>query len=132
MCLFFSSRRRHTRCALVTGVQTCALPICGFIRTQALVSFIDAIFIGIGLVLVGVPLAIPLAVLTFFGGFIPIVGAFVVGAVAVLVALVSVGWNDALIVMLVILAVQQLEGNVLSPWLQSKSRSEEHTSELQS
>src|SRR3546814_11659634 len=110
MCLFFSSRRRHTRCALVTGVQTCALPICGFIRTQALVSFIDAIFIGIGLVLVGVPLAIPLAVLTFFGGFIPIVGAFVVGAVAVLVALVSVGWNGALIVMLVILAVQQLEG----------------------
>ncbi|HEY9565626.1 MAG TPA: AI-2E family transporter, partial [Nocardioides sp.] len=93
----------------------------GFIRTQALVSFIDAIFIGIGLVLVGVPLAIPLAVLTFFGGFIPIVGAFVVGAVAVLVALVSVGWNGALIVMLVILAVQQLEGNVLSPWLQSKS-----------
>lgn len=93
----------------------------GFIRTQALVSLIDAVFIGIGLVLVGVPLAIPLAVLTFFGGFIPIVGAFVVGAVAVLVALVSVSWHGALIVLLVIVAVQQLEGNVLSPWLQSKS-----------
>ncbi|MDT0200444.1 AI-2E family transporter [Nocardioides sp. AE5] len=93
----------------------------GFIRTQALVSFIDAVFIGIGLVLVGVPLAIPLAVLTFFGGFVPIVGAFVVGAIAVLVALVSVGWNGALIVLAIIVAVQQLEGNVLSPWLQSKS-----------
>lgn len=93
----------------------------GFIRTQALVSFIDAIFIGIGLLLVGVPLAVPLAVLTFFGGFIPIVGAFVVGAVAVLVALVSVDLTGALIVLAVIIAVQQLEGNVLSPWLQSKS-----------
>ena len=93
----------------------------GFIRTQALVSLIDAVFIGIGLLLVGVPLAIPLAVLTFFGGFIPIVGAFVAGAIAVLVALVSVSWQGALIVLGIIIAVQQLEGNVLSPWLQSKS-----------
>lgn len=93
----------------------------GFIRTQALVSFIDAVFIGIGLLIVGVPLAIPLAVLTFFGGFVPIVGAFVVGAIAVLVALVSVDFTGALIVLAIIVAVQQLEGNVLSPWLQSKS-----------
>ncbi len=93
----------------------------GFIRTQALVSLIDAIFIGVGLLVVGVPLAIPLAVLTFFGGFVPIVGAFVAGAVAVLVALVAVGWQGALAVLVIIIAVQQLEGNVLSPWLQSKS-----------
>ncbi|WP_153337315.1 MULTISPECIES: AI-2E family transporter [unclassified Nocardioides] len=95
----------------------------GFIRTQALVSAIDAVFIGLGLVLVGVPLALPLAVLTFFGGFVPIVGAFVVGALAVLVALVSNGWVGALIILGVVLAVQQLEGNVLSPWLQSRSMS---------
>lgn len=93
----------------------------GYIRTQALVSAIDAVLIGIALLLVGVPLAIPLALLTFAGGFIPIVGAFVVGALAVLVALVSVGPGGALIVLAVIVAVQQLEGNVLSPWLQSKS-----------
>lgn len=92
-----------------------------FIRTQALVSLIDAVFIGLGLVIVGVPLAIPLAVLTFFGGFVPIVGAFVVGAIAVLVALVSNGWTGALIVLAIIVAVQQLEGNVLSPWLQARS-----------
>jgi predicted PurR-regulated permease PerM len=92
----------------------------GFIRTQALVSLIDAVFIGVGLLVVGVPLAVPLAVLTFFGGFVPIVGAFVVGAIAVLVALVSVGWVGALIVLGIIVAVQQLEGNVLQPWLQSK------------
>lgn len=93
----------------------------GFIRTQALVSMIDAVFIGAALLIVGVPLAVPLAVLTFFGGFVPIVGAFVVGAVAVLVALVSNGLTGALIILAVIVLVQQLEGNVLSPWLQSQS-----------
>jgi putative heme transporter len=93
----------------------------GYIRTQALVSLIDAVLIGIALVLVGVPLAIPLALLTFLGGFIPIVGAVVAGSLAVLVALVSNGPTGALIVLGVVLAVQQLEGNVLSPWLQAKS-----------
>jgi predicted PurR-regulated permease PerM len=93
----------------------------GFIRTQALVSFIDAVLIGAALLIVQVPLAIPLAILTFFGGFIPIVGAIAVGALAVLVALVSNGVTGALIILAVIVGVQQLEGNVLSPMLQSKS-----------
>ena len=93
----------------------------GFIRTQALVALIDAVFIGGGLLLSGVPLAIPLAVLTFFAAFVPIVGAFVAGAIAVLIALVSNGLTGALLVLALIFAVQQLEGNVLSPWLQSKS-----------
>ncbi|UPK73571.1 AI-2E family transporter [Nocardioidaceae bacterium SCSIO 66511] len=93
----------------------------GFIRTQAIVSFVDAVFIGIGLVLVGVPLAVPLAIMTFFGGFIPIVGAFVFGALAVLIALVSNGIGGALIVLAIVLGVQQLEGNILSPWLQGRS-----------
>lgn len=93
----------------------------GFIRTQAIISFIDAVLIGIGLLIVGMPLAIPLAILTFFGGFVPIVGAIVMGALAVLVALVSVSLTGALIVLAIIVGVQQLEGNVLQPWLQSKS-----------
>ncbi|MFW6773271.1 AI-2E family transporter [Nocardioides sp. CPCC 205120] len=93
----------------------------GFIRTQALVSLIDAILIGLGLVIIGVPLAIPLAILTFFAGFIPIVGAVAAGALACLVTLVTNGPGDALIVLIIIVAVQQLEGNVLSPWLQGKS-----------
>lgn len=93
----------------------------GFIRTQSLVSLIDAIIIGTGLVIIGVPLAIPLAVLTFFGGFIPIIGAFVTGALAVLITLVTNDPKDALIVLVIVIAVQQLEGNVLSPWLQGKS-----------
>lgn len=93
----------------------------GFIRTQSLVSLIDAVLIGIGLLIIGVPLAIPLAIITFFGGFIPIIGAFVTGALAVLVTLVTNSPRDALIVLLIVVAVQQLEGNVLSPWLQGKT-----------
>jgi putative heme transporter len=93
----------------------------GFIRGQVLVSLCDAVFIGVGLLIVGVPLALPLAVLTFFGGFVPIVGAVFAGALAVLVALVSNGFTAALIVLGIVLAVQQIEGNVLQPILQGKS-----------
>ncbi|WP_448609067.1 AI-2E family transporter [Geodermatophilus sp. URMC 60] len=91
-----------------------------FIRQQALVGFIDAFFIGLGLWILGVPLVLPLALLTFFGAFIPIIGAFVAGAFAVLIALVSNGWQTALIVLVIVLVVQQLEGNVLQPILQGR------------
>lgn len=93
----------------------------GFIRTQGLVALIDAVIIGIGLAILGVPLAIPLAVITFFGGFIPIIGAFASGILAVLVTLVTNDFQDAVIAALIVLAVQQIEGNVLSPWLQGKN-----------
>jgi predicted PurR-regulated permease PerM len=92
-----------------------------FVRTQALVGLIDGVLIGAGLLVVGVPLALPLAVLTFVAAFAPIVGAVTVGILAVLVALVSNGWVAALIIAGVVLAVQQLEGNVLLPYLQGKS-----------
>jgi putative heme transporter len=92
-----------------------------FIRVQALVALVDAVLIGLGLVVLGVPLAIPLAVLTFLGGFVPIVGALVAGALSVLVALVSNGFTTALIVLVLIVVVQQLEGNVLQPVLQGRS-----------
>ena len=92
-----------------------------FMRTQAIVSLVDAVLIGGGLVVLGVPLALPLAVLTFFGGFVPIVGAFVAGAIAVLIALVTNGLTTSLIVLIIIIVVQQLEGNVLQPILQSRS-----------
>jgi predicted PurR-regulated permease PerM len=91
-----------------------------FIRQQALVGFIDAFFIGLGLWILGVPLVIPLAVLTFFGAFIPIIGAFVAGAFAVLIALVSNGLTAALIVLGIVVLVQQIEGNVLQPIIQGR------------
>lgn len=92
-----------------------------FIRTQALVGAIDGLLIGAGLVVLGVPLAVPLAILTFFGGFVPIIGAVTVGALAVLVTLVTNGFTAAVIILVVILAVQQIEGNILQPFLQGKS-----------
>lgn len=93
----------------------------GYIRAQATVSAIDAIFIGIGLWLIGVPMAFTLSVFTFIAGFIPYVGAVTAGAVAVLVALVSLGFTEALLVLILIILVQQLEGNILSPILQSRA-----------
>jgi predicted PurR-regulated permease PerM len=91
-----------------------------FIRQQALVGFVDALFIGLGLWLLGVPLVIPLAVLTFFAAFVPIIGAFVAGAFAVLIALVSNGFTTALIVLALVVVVQQVEGNVLQPIIQGR------------
>ncbi|MGY1805386.1 AI-2E family transporter [Blastococcus sp. SYSU D00922] len=91
-----------------------------FIRQQALVGFIDAFFIGLGLWIFDVPLVLPLAVLTFFGAFIPIIGAFVAGAFAVLIALVDEGFTVALIIFGIVLAVQQIEGNVLQPIIQGR------------
>jgi putative heme transporter len=87
----------------------------GYVRGTALVAFVDAVGIGLGLLVIGVPLVLPLAVLTFFAGFFPIVGATVAGLVAVVVALVSRGLVEALLVLAVVIAVQQLESNVLEP-----------------
>jgi putative heme transporter len=89
----------------------------GFIKAQAAVGLVDAIAIGVGLAILGIPLALPLAVLIFFGAFVPIIGAVVTGALAALVALVTNGWVSALIVVGLVLVVQQLEGNVLQPVL---------------
>ncbi|HEY5881269.1 MAG TPA: AI-2E family transporter [Nakamurella sp.] len=88
-----------------------------YVWSQAAVAAIDGIFIGLGVWILGVPFALPIAVLTFFGGFVPIVGAFVAGSVAVLVALVSNGIWTAVGVLAIVLVVQQLEGNVMQPIL---------------
>jgi predicted PurR-regulated permease PerM len=89
--------------------------ITGYVRGTVFVAAVDAFGIGMGLVGVGVPLVAPLALLTFFGGFVPIIGATVAGIAAVLVTLVSGGVTDALIILGVVLAVQQIEGHVLQP-----------------
>ncbi|WP_400999635.1 AI-2E family transporter [Agromyces sp. GXQ0307] len=86
-----------------------------FVRVQIFVAGIDAVGIGLGALLLGVPLAIPIAVLVFLGSFIPIVGAVVTGALAVFVALVYNGWGIALAMLGVVLLVQQVEGHVLQP-----------------
>ena len=84
-------------------------------RGTMLIAAIDALGIGLALVLLGVPLALPLALITFLGGFVPIIGATVAGAVAVLVALAANGPTTALLVLAAVIAVQQIEGNLLEP-----------------
>ncbi|MGV0790851.1 AI-2E family transporter [Mycolicibacterium sp. XJ1819] len=87
----------------------------GYVRATFLVALVDAIGIGTGLAIMGVPLALPLASLVFLGAFVPLVGAVVAGFVAVVVALIAKGWIIALITLGLIIAVQQLEGHVLQP-----------------
>jgi len=88
-----------------------------YARTQLLVATIDAIGIGLGAFLLGVPLAIPIGVLVFLGAFVPFVGAVVTGTLAVFLALVYNGPWIALWMAVVVLGVQQLEGHVLQPLL---------------
>ncbi|MEI7033264.1 AI-2E family transporter [Streptomyces pratensis] len=88
-----------------------------YVRGTVLVALIDAVFIGLGLYFLNVPLAVPLAVFIFLFAFIPLVGAVVSGALAVVVALVTEGVFTALMVLLVVLAVQQIEGHILQPFI---------------
>jgi len=89
----------------------------GYARAAVLVATVDAVGIGLVLFFVGVPLALPLAALVFLSSFVPIVGAFVSGIVATLVALVTVGPVGALIVIAGVIAVQQVEAHFLQPVL---------------
>lgn len=89
----------------------------GYVRATVLVAFVDAVGIGLGLVILGVPLAVPLTALVFLASFVPIIGALLSGIAAVLVALVTVGPVKALIVLAVVIGVQQLESHVLQPIL---------------
>ncbi|MDO5750262.1 MAG: AI-2E family transporter [Rothia sp. (in: high G+C Gram-positive bacteria)] len=92
-----------------------------YVRVQILVAAIDAVGIGLGAAILGVPLAIPLGVLVFLGSFVPVIGALFSGAVAVLLALVALGPVQALIMLGIVLLVQQLESNILQPFIMGKA-----------
>lgn len=92
-----------------------------YVRIQVFVAFVDAVGIGLGAFFLGVPLALPIGVLVFLASFIPIVGAVLTGAVAVLVALVAIGPGTALAMLGVVLLVQQVESNVLQPLVMGKA-----------
>ncbi|MCH5672912.1 AI-2E family transporter [Streptomyces gilvus] len=88
-----------------------------YVRGTVLVALIDAIFIGIGIYFLDVPMAVPLAVFIFLFSFIPLVGAVASGALAVVVALVTQGVFTAVMTLVVVLAVQQIEGHILQPFI---------------
>ncbi len=93
----------------------------GYVRGTAIVALVDTVAIGAALLIMQVPLAIPLAIIVFIGAFIPLVGATVAGILAALVALVANGPIVALIVVIVVIAVNQLEGDLLQPIVMGKS-----------
>lgn len=93
----------------------------GYVRATFVVALVDAVGIGAGLAIMGVPLALPLASLVFLGAFIPLVGAVVSGFLAVVVALLTKGFIYALITFGLIIAVQQIEAHVLQPLVMGRA-----------
>ena len=93
----------------------------GYVRGLVLVGAADATMIGTGLVILGVPLVVPLMLLTFLGAFVPLIGAFSAGLAAVLIALVDGGVVTALIVLALVVAVQQVEGHLLYPLIMGRT-----------
>jgi putative heme transporter len=108
---------RNARERVFNAGQLAWLTLTQYVRGTVLIALFDATLISILLLILGVPLALPLGLLVFFGAFVPLVGAFVTGALAVLVALVANGWIQALIVLVGIVAIQQLEGHVFQPFV---------------
>ena len=110
-----------TRDRMLGAVDVSWTTLVSYVRATVLVAFIDAVGIGLVLAILRVPFAFSLAALVFLGAFIPIVGATVSGAVAVLVAFVDKGLAVALIVLAAVIAVQQLEGHVLQPLIMGRA-----------
>ena len=111
--------RRQARGARIGA--TAVRVLGGYVRGTAIVALVDSAAIGIGLAVLGVPLALPLAVIVFVGAFIPLIGATAAGILAALVGLVANGWVVALIVVIIVIAVNQLEGNFLQPVVMAQS-----------
>jgi putative heme transporter len=108
---------------LLTSGTTTLHVLGGYVRGTAVVALLEAVVIGVTLLVLRVPLALPLSVLIFLGGFIPIVGAALIGGVAVLVALVANGPVVALVVVAVVVAINQLDGRVLQPMVLGRALS---------
>ena len=108
------------RAAVDEAGREAAATLSAYLRAVALTGFIDAIVIGVGLLIIGVPLVVPLTIITFFGAFLPVVGATAAGGIAALVALVAGGPGDAVLVIVLTLVVQQIEGDVLMPMIMGR------------
>jgi len=91
------------------------LAVVYYMRGTVAVAAIHALVIGVTLYILGVPLVIPLAVLVFLAAFVPLVGLLVAGALAILVTLAAKGWVAALVLLIVLIVEDQLEGHLLQP-----------------
>lgn len=115
--IFPSEVRDRVHRAGIAGFES----LIGYVRATFLVALVDAVGIGVGLAVMAVPLALPLASLVFLGAFIPLVGAVLTGLLAVLVALIAKGWIYALVTLGLIIAVNQLEAHVLQPLVMGRA-----------
>ncbi len=112
---------RASRAYLDEAARRAWRTLVAYVRATVVVALVDAVSIGIGLAILRVDLVVPLTALVFLGAFIPIIGSFLAGSVAVLVALVTQGPVTALIALGIVLAVMQLEGHVLQPLLMGRA-----------
>src|SRR5690606_29766229 len=94
-----------------------------YLRGAALLGLLEGVIIGVTMTVLGAELAVPVAVLTFAAAFVPFVGAIVAGVVAVLVTLTTSGFGAALVVAGVALVVQQLDNDLLAPFIYGKALS---------
>lgn len=108
---------RSARDRVHSSGQTAWRSLTAFVRATVIVALTDAMGIAFGAWALGVPLTLAIGVLVFLGAFVPIIGALISGMVAVLVALVAQGPWTALLMLLVVIAVQQFESHVLQPFL---------------
>lgn len=111
--LFPSRHRPHARVVGARSWQTVA----DYVRGQTMVALVDGVLFALGLLLLGVPLAWVLGAIVAIGAYVPVVGSIVAGAIGVGVALVSGGLTTGLLTLALIVGVQQLEGNVLAPYV---------------
>ena len=93
----------------------------GYVRATFLVALTDATGVGVGLAIMGVPLALPLASVVFLGAFIPLIGALVSGLLAVVVALLAKGLLYALLTLALLIVVNQLEAHILQPLVMGRA-----------
>ncbi len=112
---------RRAQASVMRAGQYSWRTLVSYVRATVLVAFVDAAGISIGIAILQVPFALPLGALIFLTSFIPLVGATLSGAVAVLVALVAKGPVAALIVLAIVIGVQQLEGHVLQPLIMGRA-----------
>lgn len=112
---------RDARATVRRSGQASWLALEGYARTQVIVAAVDAVGVGVGAAILSVPLVTPIMALVFLAAFIPIIGATISGALAVLLALVTNGWTSGLIMLGIVLVVMQIESHVLQPLLMGKA-----------
>lgn len=112
---------RKSRWRVDSAAQNGWHSLSSYVRATILVALADAVGVLIAALIIGVPAAPALATLVFIGAFVPIVGGFVSGFVAVVVALVALGWVQALIMLAAIVAVVEIEGHLLQPFLMGRA-----------